>query len=1174
MRPRISPRVCAAAWIFSVTLRLAAQSFTATISGAITDPSGGAIPGAQVTVTSIGTSATFAGSSDAQGRYVVPAVLPGLYTVSAQAAGFKQLVRTGIRLEVEQRLHLDLELQLGAVTETVEVAAQATLVQSETSSLGSVIDNRHLINVPLNSRNAISLVALIPGARTGRAFGDAFNSTANVLINGGRGNSSEILTDGIANTASAANPINTVPVAPPVEAIQEFKVQTNSLSAEFGRTGGGVLNFIFKSGTNELHGTLFEFLRNSALDANSFFSNQRGIRLASFRRNQFGGVLGGPVVIPRLIDGRNGLFFFVSYDGLRQSAQNTALFTFPTAAERVGDFSRTMRLVGAACRSIELYDPFTTRRAPDASFVRDPFADNVIPASRLDPAGLKAASFYPLPRGEGLGCAGADNSASSAPSRSGVDQVDFRIDFNPTEKDRIFLRVSPGRRIREFPAEHYNTLGSPNRWRLGHPYSGAGGSFSYTRVINPSLLAEFRFGFARYQEYGPSAAGNDFDMQAALGFRGNFQRQMNTPLSFPRLAVTGYGTLGTGNFPFTDAGASSYQWLGNVTKIRGPHTLKTGVEFRLMQSFGPNPTASSGDFSFPPSFTQGPNPTRAGPAVGNGLASLLIGLGTGSVQILPRVFTSNNYVAVYVQDDYRLTRKLTLNLGLRFDFESGRKDRYHHLSWFNFHASSPLANRVAGFSGLRGGLEFVSVGGNPGRQFDTDRNNFGPRFGFAYSVDSRTVVRGGYGLSYEPYSGRAVSTGAGFTGFSSVTTWVSSLDGITPQNVFSDPFPNGLIEPPGSSLGLLTSVGEDLGGTGRDGAFDRRARVGYAQQWNFGVQRGLPGNVAVTLAYAGAKGTKLTDGGGFEENQLPPAALALGNQLLGRVANPFLAVIRSGPLAAATTTLGQLLRPFPQFARLTNFRPNAASSTYHAFEMEIQKRFSDGVQFVLAYTAGKSIDDSSNLVEFLGGSGLHQDFYNRRGDRSLSLHDVAQRLVVSYVLDLPFGRGRAIGATWGRWPNALLGGWQLNGMTTFQGGLPFLLVNRSNNSNAFSATQRPNVNGDPKVPAERPTNEKLARWFDPNVFSQPAAFTFGNGPRVLPTVRSDGINNHDISVFKNFSPARDGKMTLQFRVEFFNTFNTPEFSAPDGAFGAANFGVVSGQANSPRQIQFGLKVLF
>ena len=532
----------------------------------------------------------------------------------------------------------------------------------------------------------------------------------------------------------------------------------------------------------------------------------------------------------------------------------------------------------------------------------------------------------------------------------------------------------------------------------------------------------------------------------------------------------------------------------------------------------------------------------------------------------------------FAQDDIRVTKKLVLNLGLRWDVEDGRSERFNQLSYFDFTVPSPLAKLVPSLPNIRGGLKYVGVDGNPSRQFDTDKNNFGPRAGIVYSVNSNTVIRTGYGLLYEPFIGRSASSGFGYTGFGAITTWASSLDGITPYRTLSNPFPDGLTRPPGSSLGLLMQTGDALGsdGTnGRDGAFDRSSVVGYIQQWNVTIQRGLPAGMAIEVAYVGNKGTKLADGGGFQEDQLPPSAMALGNQLLQTVANPFFGIIRTGPLSAATTTYGQLLRPYPQYTNLLNFRPTAASSIYHAMQLQLNKRLSHGIQFLASYTAGKAIDDSSNAVDFrgdLGGSGRHQDYYNRKADRSVSLNDISYRLVLSYVVDLPLGRGRTFGAHLNRWLDGVIGGWQVNGITTFQSGRPLIIENASNNANAYSDLQRPNVSGDPYLTPDRATQDKLTKWFNTSVFSQPAPFTFGNAPRILPNVRSDGMHNSDLSLFKNFAVREE--MRFQLRAEFFNAFNTPQFGIPGQLFGTSSFGVVTASANSPRNVQIGIKFLF
>jgi hypothetical protein len=1158
-----------------------AQTPTAQITGLVMDTTSAAVAGASVSVMDTDTGVKREAISSDTGNYVIPLLNPGNYQITVTKDGFRPISRSGITLHVDQVVRIDFSMELGTLTETVQVEAAAPLVDSETSSLGSVIQNSQVVNMPLNNRNTVALAVLVPGIVPGPVFnntGTDVRIPTNILINGGRANTSEILTDGTSGTTPEANLTLTLGVLPEVDAVQEFKVQTNNLPAEFGRTGGGILNFVFKSGTNQLHGSLFEFLRNSDMDANNFFSNRQGLPLAGFRRNQFGGTVGGPVMIPRLVDGRDKLFFFFGFEGTRQSTQTVSTLTFPTLAQRSGDFSKTGALVGGICQPVNIFDPNSLQGAPGGGFTRSQFPNNIIPKSEIDPVATNAVSFYPLPNSIGNACTGANNFTGSSAAITDINEPSIRVDYYVSSRDRLFVRMA--RSTTDFwGADIYKTLGrvtSP----INGPWFGDNGTASYMRTINPTLIGEFRFGLARYGYYQPSADGPNFDMRSVLGWTGaagNFVGQMTLPQGFPQIAVTGFGTLGTGQQPFSYAGASSYHFAGSVTKVKGAHNLKMGGEYRELQAYGPANFNASGAYSFGPNFTQGPDPNRAGATSGNGFASLLTGLGTGSVQIVPRLFDSNTYWALYFQDDYHVTKRLTLNLGLRYDRETGRQDRFDHLSWFNFTVPSPLAKLVPAFPNLQGGIEFVNASGNPKRQFNTDPNNFGPRFGFAYSINSQTVLRGGYGIYYQPFSGRADSSGAGYAGFSAVTSWVSSLDGITPLNRFSNPFPSGLTQPLGAADGLLTGVGDALGATSRDGAFDRTARVGYVQQWNFTLQRALPANLVIQLSYIGNKGTDLTDGAGFENDQLPPVDMALGNSLLQSVPNPFFGVIRSGPLSAATTTLGQLLRPYPQYTRVWDFRPAAASSIYHGFSAQMEKRYAHGIQFIIAYTNGKIIDDSSAETDDSGlaVAGAHQNFYNRRADRAVSLQDVAQRLVFSSIWELPFGRGKMIGGNWKRFTNALLGGWQLNAILSFQSGLPLQIQNASNNSNAFTTVQRPNVSGsDPGLPSDRSRQEKIVSWFNTGVFSQPAPFTFGNAPRSLPNVRADGVKNLDTSLFKEVSLYKEGRAKLQFRAEFFNALNRPQFAAPGVTFGSSTFGVVSAQANIPRQIQLGLKVLF
>ncbi len=1042
------------------------------------------------------------------------------------------------------------------------MTAAAPAVERESASIGAIIDNRKVVNIPLNARNPYALALLVPGVSPSnkdisRSIVD-FGTTGVFSVSGGRPGSSEFLLDGVSNTVNWSEAFNSVPNLPSVDAVQEFKVQTNSYSAEFGRSGGGVVNVALKSGTNSFHGAAYEFLRNSRLDSNDFFANRAGSRLASFKRNQYGATLGGPIV-------RDKAFFFADYEGLRERSARTMTNTFPTAAQRLGDFRQTFQRVSGNCTQVRIFDPTTTRANPAGGYMRDQFPNNVIPTSRLDAAGLHVLPFYPQPNTAGDACSGANNFFVAKTHQYNIDQADAKFDWSVSSNDRLAVSMS-WRGKEQVPPNFYGNAASNQMSREKHPSRGV--RLDYTRIQTPSLVLNLKFGINRVREEIPPHTA-DFHL-TELGFPKALEQQMSQPLDFPVVTTTGYGKLGV-NYAFAYLAGTTYNWNASATWMRGKHAVKFGVEARALQSSEYTGFSASGNYSFTRGFTQGPDPNAPRADRGDGIASLLLGAGTGSVQVLPSIFTSTQYLALYIQDDIKLSSKLTLNLGLRYDLENGRDERFNQLSWFDFSAPSPLASRVPGMPGLKGGLRFV--GTDADRQFDTDKNNFGPRLGLAYSVNPKLVIRTGYGVLYAPFIGAAAGAGAGFAGFQSFTSWLSSLDGLTPLNAFANAFPSGLDLPSGRSLGLLTNVGSSFGETNRDGAIDRTARVGYMQQWNFNVQKELPGNLSLEAAYAGSKGTKLPNGPrGIQVNQLTPEQLRLGTTLQQLVPNPFFGIVSTrGLLSQPTVTRAQLLRPFPQFLDVLNFRPASASSIYHAFQLRLQKQLTRGLTLLVAYTNSKLISDSDNIVSYQGQAPGGQNSYDRRADRSVSALDSSQRMVISYVYELPFGRGKRFASGGPRWASEIASGWQINGITTFSRGLP-LAPSAPNNSNSFSDGLRPNVTGNPKLDGGRSTSEKLAQWFDTSKFTQPPAFTFGNASRTLPNVRGDGSRNFDFSLFRQFR-IREGRH-VELRGEFFNVFNTPQFDLPGVTLGGNNFGAVSAQGNIPRQIQFGLKLVY
>jgi hypothetical protein len=1135
---------------------------TAVITGRLVDGTGGVLPGALVTVMNVGTGGHRVVTSDDRGYYTVPLLGPGDYEITVQLAGFQTVTRSGVRLAVNQAARIDFILEVGRITDKVEVVGSAPVVDPQTGTVGTVVERQNLQNLPMNQRNAYGLAFLVPGVSPSTADQSlapaANNQSVDVfMVNGGRIKESAFLLDGADNTAGLGYERTAVSSMPPVEAIEEFKIQTSTYSAEFGRSAGGVLNMVMKSGTIKFHGSLYDFVRNSALDANNFFANRARTRLASFKRNQFGANLGGPIF-------RDRAFFFFSYEGLRSRQATTLTATLPTERQRQGDFSETFAMVAGTCQPVQIFDPTTTRPNPNGpGLIRDPFRGNVIPSNRIDPLALRMVGLYPAPNQVGAACTGANNFFSQKTSPQSSNQIDTRVDWRLGGKDDFFASFNWRQHELDPPTpKHYGTLGEPAGNVTYRP--GRGFRINHTRAQSPRFLLNFRFGY-NHAAYSQDALGVNI---TDLGFPQILYDQMTTPTNVPYFSTLGYGALGT-SMGFANLYGTTYNYAGNATWVKGKHSIKFGGEARDMISLEYVGFGSTGSYSFDRTYTQGPNPLVSKSGVGDAMASLLLGLGTATITTVPPLTQTNQYYAFFVQDDINLTPKLALNLGLRYDIETGRKARENRLGWFDFAARNPVSDLVQGIGELKGGMRYQ--GNDEGRQYDNNWDNVAPRVGFAYSFTPKTVIRGGYGIFYPPFYGAAGGQYDGFTGFTASTQWLSSLDGVSaPFTYLSKGFSTGLTPPTGSSLGLLTNLGQNFGlASNGDLIVDRTMTTGYMQQWNVNIQRQLPGEIALELGYFGSKGTKLT----YETlniNQLPPEQLQLGQKLLELVPNPFYGIIKIGSLSGPQVPRGQLLRPYPQFLDM-NAQFGNASSIYHAFQMRVQRRFANGTGFLVSYTNSKLINDSDDIASGWGNRTFTQNIYNRRADRALSSLDVSQRLVASGIYELPFGIGKRFGSNWRAGLDAVLGHWQVNGILTIATGFPIALTAPS--SVPYPGVVYPNVSGNPKIDGSRSTDEKLAKWFDTSVISQPAPFAFGNGPRTLPNVRGDGDKNFDVSVFKDILFFTE-RVHLQLRGEFMNALNSPRFGFPGTSVGTTNFGVVTGQANAPRQIQIALKLSF
>ena len=1131
--------------------RLTAQTTAAQITGRITDASGGVIVGARVVAANVGTGALRETVSNETGNYTVPLLEPGSYSLSVRKDGFRAAEREGVTLHVNQLARIDLVLPVGDVAEKIVVTADAALLEADQASLGTVVDNRKITDLPLNGRNPFDLAFLTPGAVAYNRLPLAGNNIplSNLSINGGPTMGNEILLDGIPDTSPQ---FNQFAIIPSIDAVQEFKVQTNNMSAEFGRTSGGVVNVSMRGGTNSYHGSLYEFVRNSAFDANNWFNNASAQKLPPFRYNQFGGTFGGPIR-------KDKTFFFFNYEGTRRRTGRTFFFSVPTNEQRAGNFSNTRAATGQV---IQIYDPVTTRALATGGYARDLFPGNMIPASRVNPVSSKVLDYWIKPNLPGNAVSGINNFISNASEAYGVDQTNTRIDHSFSDRNRLFGRFSWNSSL-VIPPNIYGNVGNPSSGP--QLFTQRNFALNDTHGFSPNTFVTLRAGFTRLRDHG-EPFGLGFD-PSTLGLPASYI-QAQEALAFPAITVAGYTAsnvgFGTGSVGPV-AGAllnnisNSYTAQSDITHTHGKHVFKAGYDFRLFRLAGFRPAIS--DFTFNAGFTQGPDPTRGSPTAGQSVASFLLGLAaSGSVSKKPTQDSQTMYQAAFVQDDIKVTTRLTVNLGLRFERENLRTDRYNRLTFLDF--DSPVPVQVPGLAPLRGGLQFAGVNGNPREQARVTQF-FAPRFGMAYQLRKNTVLRGGYGIFVAPRTGWDFGS-FGQTGYVATTTLVSTVDGVTPVNYISNPYPNGYVQPSGSSLGLLTNIGAAAN------SVDRDQKSIYMQQWNLNVQQALPGDIVVDLAYAGSKGTHLLQT--LQFNQLPDQYLALGNALTTRVNNPFFGIIPvTQPLGTTQVQAGQLLRPYPQFNGFSTIGSTSGSSTYHSLQMRVEKRFSRGLSFLASYTGYKLIDDGSNgVLNFFGQSPSYQNHNNRSLERSVSAQQVPHHLSIAATYELPFGTGKALLSGVGSLVNRLVGGWQLNSIFSTQTGIPLAVTSSVNNTNSFGGASRPNSTGK-NAKLDGPIESRLNRFFDINAFTLPDPFTFGNVSRTLSNVRGPGFVNFDISLIKNFVVRE--RIRAQFRAEAFNAFNNTRFGMPGTAIGAPAAGIIS-SAGEARILQFAVKLSF
>ena len=1101
---------------FLVTLTLlgvlclpgSAQVSSAELSGTVIDASNAAVPGAKVTATNSATNVAHDSVSDATGSYLIPLLQPGDYVITAEAKGFKKLVQKGLTLQINQQAQLNLQLQLGQVTEEIQVTAQAPLLQSEASSLGTVVSERLVNQLPLNGRNFIQLAILSPGV-TGVGFGaggtimsgtrpDDRRPGTEIFSNGNREGSNNFLYDGVDNNERLTL---SIVLRPAVEAVREFKIQTNLYSADIGRNSGAVVDVITKSGTNQMHGSLFEFLRNSAMDARNFFS-PKGTAFPSFRLNQFGGSFGGPVLLPKLYNGKDKTFFFVDYEGYRRDSQSISLGNIPTVLMRKGDFSE----------AAAIFDPLTTRANPSgAGFVRTQFPANQIPANRFDSKTGILINAYPAPTSSTR----LNNYLANLIQHQKWNQGDIRVDHQASPKDSFFARYS----IQNTETQVPSTLppatipGIAKPLNLGDEGSFAGTAFqpaqhavaSYVRVINPQLVNELRVGYSRFRA---DYTADQYEPGGALGNKFGIANSNATPneQNFPIFSPSNYFGIGqTRSLPIFRR-ENMFQYVDNMSMTKGKHTLKWGADFRRRQLTVYQTNMGNGRFNFSPAFTD----SRQGSG-GDTMASFLLGYPT----LTGHDYTFNwpgergSEVGLYFADDWRVTRKLTLNLGMRWDYYSPFSEVANR--WSNFNVRTARMD-VAGAAGVD---KYAGV--------KPYYKNFGPRVGFAYQVLPHTVIRGGFGVFYNP----AGNEGSSLRLFRNLP--FGSTINITPGDInvglrVSDGFP--ALQPLGQAAidkpyGAVSAVAANF-------------RPSYAEQFNLTLEHEIaPLALVIRAAFIGNLGRRLYNV--YDANYPVPSAAAINTR------RPFYSVL-------------------PDLAGVNYFVSDGLSN-YYAGQLTLDKRLKGGLSGLLGYSWSHAIDNV--VLEFGGGAAgpQPQDPRNLKAERGNSIIDLRHRLTVGYLYALPFGKGQPM-LNQSKVLDLIIGGWQTNGILTIQSGQPFSPVLQTSTTNGTGS--RPNVVGKVSYP------RTLQRWFDPSAYATPAPFTYGNASRN--SLFGPGRINSDMSLFKNFV-IRD-QMRFEFRAEGFNVFNHPQFGLPNQNIGNAQVGSITSTVGNPRQLQLGLRFQF
>ena len=1061
-----------------LALKQVASAQTAQVTGIITDANSAVIAGAQLTLTNVDTSVARKAVTNSDGYYSIPFVPPGNYQLNVLADGFKPVTRNNLSINVDQASRNDFTLEIGAINESVNITGVGPPLERENSSIGHVIENKSIVTLPLNGRNYSQLALLMPGATPDQLprAADGFN------VNGNRALQNKFLVDGLDNNnyIMGVDTGSTQVIRPSVDAIQEFKVESANYSAQYGQAAGGIISVALKSGTNSFHGSAFEFLRNDTLDANDFFANRAGLERGQLRFNQFGGTLGGPVW-------RNRTFFFASFQGTRNLNSNTSVVTVPTPEQARGNFG-----------GVNIYDP-----ANVVGGNRQQFANNVIPEGRIDPVGRKIAALYPAPNQPGL----VNNYAALVPQSDDANQYDFRGDHNFSDRDKLFARFNKVDRnflragICPPPGNCGVQLTLPQSL-TNDAWSDAAG---YTHIFSSNAVNEVRLGFSNNKNFLQSPAERPlFD---EFGIKGVPQFDSLTGLPF--FTLTSYSALGDRLQTPNPKEAEVFQINDNFSYFRGHHTMNFGGEYWRLSTFAGAANGARGSFDFNGQFTS----RTPGQGAGNAVADLLLGLTSSASLTTQQVATFLvDYYGGYFNDSWRISPKLTINLGLRYELQTRQREEDNRQSFFDYTPGSPTY----------GTLVPAHDGGHRAETFSNlDRNNFAPRIGLAWQLNQKTVLRWGFGIFYGGVGNYVINfSGAANPPYAIRTLINSPTTAANTGLKLSDGFPADALNPARVVNPAVYGQPQDFPQT-------------EIYQGNIDVQRELSGGVVLSLAYVGSGDVKLR--GQMDINAPRPGAGA-----------------------------AQPRRPFPAFGSI-NTLSSFAHGSYHSLQTKLERRFSKGFSLLSAYTWSHAIDNSTDGEELPNPSVIPQNQFNTNAEKASSSFDIKHRLVTSFVYDLPFGRADGwLGGS--RLAQAVFSGFQIGGIFVAQTGQP---VNPDVAGNPANTTNpvRPNRFRDGNLArGER----NVDRWFDPSAFAVPAAFTYGNSGRNV--LRAPGLVNLDFLVARNFRLSETTR--LELRGEFFNLTNTAHFGRPNATIGSPQAGTITVTASPNRQIQLGLRLVF